>query len=58
MSHQNINEKLYFALLLQCKALEFEVNSKLNTSLNRVKYFVGCRIYEVFIYISLPNPFK
>lgn len=55
MSLRLLNEKLYFALLLQSKALEFEVDSDLSTLKGRVKYFIGCRIYEVFIHIFLKS---
>ena len=49
MDLKKVNDKLYFALYLKCKSLEFEVNSSLETPLDRVKYFIGCRIFEVLI---------
>ena len=55
MNLKQVNDKLYFALYLQCKALEFEVNSSLVTPVDRVKYFIGCRVYEVLIQLFLVN---
>jgi len=53
MNLKQVNDKLYFALYLKCKALKFEVNSSLATPLDRVKYFIGHRFFGVLIYFYL-----